>query len=66
MAYHTVEPGDTLSAIALRFETTAAMIIQANKYRYPSLETDTRPDAGWMLNVPCVKCPGQWGCCPNP
>ena len=36
---YTVQAGDVLGRIALRHNTTVAAIVQANRYRYPELES---------------------------
>ena len=49
MKKHTVIPGDTLSQIARRFNTTVSAIVGAN----PNVIKD--PDnilVGWVLNIP--------------
>lgn len=50
---YTVQSGDTLQAIALRNNTTVTALVDANKDRYPSLESNPkglRP--GWELQIP--------------
>jgi uncharacterized protein YkwD len=50
---YTVQSGDTLQGIALKNNTTVAAIIQLNKDRYPSLETNPRTlGAGWEIEIP--------------
>jgi hypothetical protein len=54
-AVHVVQPGETLIALAERFETTPESLAYWNRARYPSLDPDGpgyRPDriqAGWEL-----------------
>lgn len=59
---YTVRPGDTLTSIATRFETTARSIAFWNRGLHPSLDPDAptyQPDriaAGWtLLLVPGVE-----------
>ncbi|HET7495215.1 MAG TPA: LysM peptidoglycan-binding domain-containing protein [Candidatus Limnocylindrales bacterium] len=59
---YTVRPGDTLSSIAKRFETTTRSIAFWNRAQHPSLDPDSptyEPDriaAGWtLLLVPGVE-----------
>jgi nucleoid-associated protein YgaU len=59
---YTVRPGDTLTSIATRFETTARSIAFWNRALHPSLDPDSpiyQPDriaAGWtLLLVPGVE-----------
>jgi hypothetical protein len=59
---YTVRPGDTLSSVARRFETTARSIAFWNRAQHPSLDPDSptyEPDriaAGWtLLLVPGVE-----------
>lgn len=54
-ATHVVRAGDTLTALALRFATTAESLAYWNRARYPSLDPESsayRPDrieVGWQL-----------------
>ncbi|MFZ5471663.1 MAG: LysM peptidoglycan-binding domain-containing protein, partial [Myxococcota bacterium] len=50
---YTVRSGDTLAAIASRHGTTAAALVEANKARYPSLESNPGAiQVGWSLSLP--------------
>lgn len=46
--YYTVQPGDTLSAIAARFRTTVEAIVRANGIKNPNLIY-----VGQRLTIPC-------------
>jgi murein DD-endopeptidase MepM/ murein hydrolase activator NlpD len=49
----TVSSGDTLSKIAQRNNTTVAGLVEANKARYPTLESNPGAiQVGWKLNLP--------------
>lgn len=50
---YTVQPGDTLTQIAIRYHSTVEQLIALNAERYPALARD--PSAlqpGWRLRVP--------------
>ena len=50
---HVVQAGDTLAKIAKQYGTTVQAVVEANKDRYPSLETDPgRLVVGWELVIP--------------
>jgi hypothetical protein len=50
---YTVQPGDTLSAIARHFQTSVQALVDANADRYPSLRTDPGLlQVGWILDIP--------------
>jgi hypothetical protein len=50
---YTVQPGDTLSAIARHFQTTVQALVEANADRYPSLRTNpSLLQVGWILDIP--------------
>jgi uncharacterized protein YkwD len=50
---YTVKTGDTLQQIAIDNSTTVSAIVQLNKDRYPSLETNPRGiRPGWELEIP--------------
>ncbi len=49
---YTVQAGDTLQAIALKYNTTVSSIVELNKDRYPSLVTNPKSlRAGWELQL---------------
>lgn len=48
---HTVVKGDTLSALAKKYGTTVANILEANKSKYPKI-TSNYIVVGWSLNIP--------------
>jgi len=49
---YTVQAGDTLQAIAARYNTTVSEIVQLNKDRYPSLVTNPKSlRPGWELQL---------------
>lgn len=47
---HTVVKGDTLGAIAGKYNTTVSKIVSANKAKYPKITADFI-DIGWKLTV---------------
>lgn len=47
---HTVKKGDTLSALAKKYDTTVAAILAANKAKYPKI-TASYIVVGWKLTV---------------
>ncbi len=50
---YTVQPGDTLSRIALRYHLTLDQLIGLNQDQYPSLARDPSSlRSGWRLRVP--------------
>ena len=50
---YTVQLGDSLSGIANQYGTTVQELVELNKQRYPSLETDPGMiRVGWELFVP--------------
>jgi len=52
-ATYTVQPGDSLSGIAERYNTSAGVLVEANADRYPSLLENSRLIyAGWELVIP--------------
>ncbi|MBI4791047.1 MAG: LysM peptidoglycan-binding domain-containing protein [Chloroflexi bacterium] len=52
-ATYTVQPGDTLSQIAVRFRVTLEQLIALNVDRYPTLARDPSTiRVGWELRVP--------------
>jgi len=48
---HTVVKGDTLTAIASKYGTTVAKIVEANKSKYSKLTADYIV-VGWVLTIP--------------
>lgn len=48
---HTVVKGDTLSAIANKYGTTVAKILEANRGKYPKITADYIV-IGWTLSIP--------------
>lgn len=50
---YTIRPGDTLSKIAQATGTTVDQLVNLNKARYPSLETNRGSiQVGWQLTLP--------------
>ncbi|MCJ7621661.1 MAG: CAP domain-containing protein [Anaerolineae bacterium] len=50
---YTVQPGDSLSGIAERYNTTFETLVEANADRYPSLKENPRLiKVGWELVIP--------------
>ena len=51
-ATYTVQPGDTLSGIAVEFETTVDTLIALNTDQYPTISNPRKLMAGWRIEVP--------------
>jgi uncharacterized protein YkwD len=51
-ATYTVQPGDTLSGIAVKFDTTVDTLIALNTDQYPAISNPRRLVAGWQIEVP--------------
>lgn len=51
-ATYTVQPGDTLSGIAVEFDTTVDTLIALNTDQYPAISNPRRLVAGWQIEVP--------------
>ncbi len=52
---YIVQPGDTLGAIAARFQVTIQDLVVANAGRYPTLATNPGlVRAGWQLRIPAA------------
>lgn len=63
----TVNSGDTLSKIAQRNNTTVAALVEANKARYPTLESNPGAiQVGWKLNLPGGSTPATQPSTPPP
>ena len=62
---HTVEPGETLAAIASRFGTSVQSLVATNAIRDPDLirpgDQLTVPSAGWVCPVPGARYFNDWG-----
>ena len=50
---YTVKKGDTLSEIALRYNTSVSKLIELNKSKYPKIATSNgnHIETGWVLNI---------------
>lgn len=50
---YTVKKGDTLSEIALRYNTSVSKLIELNKNKYPKIATSNGSyiQTGWVLNI---------------
>lgn len=50
---YTVKKGDTLSEIALRYNTSVNKLIELNKSKYPKIATSNGSyiQTGWVLNI---------------
>jgi uncharacterized protein YkwD len=51
-ATYTVQPGDTLSGIAVAYDTTVDTLIALNTNQYPAISNPRRLVAGWQIEVP--------------
>ncbi len=59
-AFYTVQPGDTLSTIAVRYHLTLEQLIALNQKEYPSLARDPSVlRVGWRLRVPVTPTTAQ-------
>lgn len=53
---YTVVSGDSVSKIALRYNTTTGAIVEANKDKYPSLVTNPNLiEVGWTFIIPVMQ-----------
>jgi nucleoid-associated protein YgaU len=54
--FYTIQYGDTLNAIASRFNTSNEKISSANSDRYPSLASNQDSiETGWAIRIPVCK-----------
>ncbi len=58
---HKVKRGDTLSAIALKYESEIDLIVEANKEKYKSITPDYIV-CGWSLQIPKKEEKGELEC----